>query len=207
MKTILFQGDSVTDAGRDKEYPDDLGKGYPNLVAARLGLDRPGEYRFVNRGVNGNRIVDIYARIKRDILNVHPDFLSILVGVNDAWHEFDCADGVDCEKFRKIYRMLLEEIMEALPDVRILLLEPYIMLGSATASYYAELRAETELRAAAVRDLAREFSLPFIPLQQPLDELTAHTPTEFFLKDGVHPHPAFHQYIADQWLKTFQTLQ
>ena len=94
MKTILFQGDSITDAGRDRDDFYDLGKGYPVLVAGRLGLDAPGEFRFLNRGVSGDRIVDVYARMKRDILNLKPDVLTLLVGVNDVWHEFDQHNGV-----------------------------------------------------------------------------------------------------------------
>ncbi|MDY3226044.1 MAG: SGNH/GDSL hydrolase family protein [Candidatus Faecousia sp.] len=204
MKTILFQGDSITDAGRDRENCQDLGKGYPNLVAGRLGLDTPGQYRFLNRGVSGDRIVDIYARMKRDILNLKPDFMSILVGVNDAWHELDFGNGVSTEKFQRIYRMLLTEIREALPETRILLLEPYVMPGCATEKYLERFTAEVADRAEAVRLLAKEFDLPFIPLQKPLEELTRQAPAEYWLVDGVHPNVPFHQYIADRWLEVFR---
>lgn len=203
MKTILFQGDSITDAGRDRERPEDLGKGYPNLVAARLGLDRPGMYRFYNRGVSGDRIVDIYARMKRDILNIRPDYMSLLVGVNDVWHELDFQNGVEEEKFRRVYRMLLTEIREALPNTRILLLEPYVMKGTATEGYFDRFHEEVLGRAKAVRTLAEEFDLPFLPLQKPLEKLSEQAPTSYFLEDGVHPKPAFHQYIADRWIEAF----
>ena len=202
MKTILFQGDSITDAGRDRNNDYDLGKGYPALVAGRLGLDAPGQYRFLNRGVSGDRIVDIYARMKRDILNLKPDVLSILVGVNDVWHELEFQNGVSAEKFKRVYRMLLEEIREALPDTKILLLEPYVMDGSATRAYLDVFAAEAAARAKAVRELAEEFGLPFIPLQRPLEELARTAPADYWLADGVHPNLPFHQYIADRWLET-----
>ena len=107
METILFQGDSITDAGRFRDDPSNMGQGYPNRVAGRLGLQNPGRYEFYNRGISGNRIVDLYARIKSDILNLQPDYMSILIGVNDVWHEKDWKNGVSSSKFKKIYSMLL----------------------------------------------------------------------------------------------------
>lgn len=201
MRTILFQGDSITDAGRDRDNFYDLGKGYPALAAGRLGLDRPGRYRFLNRGVSGDRVVDLYARMKRDILNLKPDVLSILVGVNDVWHELDFGNGVSADKFKRVYRMLLAETLEALPNVRILLLEPYVLEGSATSRYIDVFASEVAVRGKAVRELAEEFGLPFLPLQKPLEELTRLAPGDYWLADGVHPNIPFHQYIADQWLR------
>lgn len=206
MKTILFQGDSITNWFRDRSLGSDLGKGYPCFVAGRLGLDMPGEFQFLNRGVSGDRIVDIYARIKRDILNLKPDMLSILVGINDVWHELECSNGVDAKKFKKIYRMLLEEIMEALPDTKILLMEPFVLKGSATAANIDKFVAETATRAEAVRELALEFHLPFLPLQQGLNELVASMPEDYWLSDGVHPTVYFHQYIADKWILAFKEI-
>lgn len=206
MQTILFQGDSITDAGRDRELFYDLGKGYPNLVAGRLGLDAPGQYRFLNRGVSGDRVVDIYARMKKDILNLKPDYMSLLVGVNDVWHELDFGNGVSGTKFKKVYRMLLEEIREALPDTKILLLEPYVLGGSATEKYLGLFAPEVAVRAQAVRELAEEFGLPLIPLQKPLEALTQLAPADYWLADGVHPNVPFHQYIADRWLEAFRAM-
>ena len=198
MKTILFQGDSITDAGRDRDDFYDLGKGYPVLVAGRMGLDAPGQFCFLNRGVSGDRIVDVYARMKRDILNLKPDVLTLLVGVNDVWHEFDLHNGVSAEKFRRVYHMLLIEIRETLPDTRILLLEPYVIDGQATHAYLKEFTEEVAKRAAVVCELAEEFGLPFIPLQRPLEMLCQKTPGDYWLADGVHPNTTFHQYIADR---------
>jgi lysophospholipase L1-like esterase len=203
MKTILFQGDSITDAGRNRELPKDLGHGYPCLAASKIALSMPGCYRFYNRGISGDRIVDLYARLKRDIINLKPDYMSLLAGVNDVWHELDFSDGVSRERFKTLYRMLLHEVLTALPDIKIMLLEPYVMMGSATEVYFAELQSEILRRAEIVRELAEEFELPFIPLQEPLLKLSKETCSENFLEDGVHPKPAFHQYIADRWLEVF----
>ena len=171
MKRILFQGDSITDADRSREKDYKLGCGYPHLVEASLGFDAPGEYEFFNRGISGNRIVDLYARIKRDLINLAPDVLSILIGVNDVWHEVASQNGVDAEKYHKIYCMLIEEIRAALPDIKILILEPFVLSGTATEEQYQIFRTEVESRAKMARKVAEEFGLTFVPLQEGFDEL------------------------------------
>lgn len=206
MKTILFQGDSITDAGRVRENPDDLGQGYSNFAAGRLGLQQPGVYKFLNRGFGGNRIVDLYARIKADIINLKPDYMSILIGVNDVWHEKDWQNGVSTPKFKKIYGMLLEEVQEALPDIKIMLMEPFVLEGPATAGSIEWFREEVGQRAQAAKELADEFHLPFVPLQEDLDRLAQSAPATHWLVDGVHPTPFFHQYLADKWLEAFRTI-
>lgn len=123
---ILFQGDSITDACRDRENDDIIGVGYPLLVKAKFGFEFPGKYEFVNKGISGNRIVDVYARIKRDIINLKPDIMSVLVGVNDVWHEVAVQNGVDADKYFKIYDMLISEIKDALPNIKIMIMEPFV---------------------------------------------------------------------------------
>ena len=205
MKRILFQGDSITDAGRYREDPSNLGQGYPNFVAGRLGLQNPGRYDFYNRGISGSRIVDLYARIKSDILNLHPDYMSILIGVNDVWHEKDWKNGVSSSKFKKIYSMLLEEVKEELPDIKMMLLEPFVLSGPATESSISWFREEVGLRAIAVKELAAEYNMLFVPLQEDLDKLVELAPATYWLGDGVHPTVYFHQYLTDKWIDSFNT--
>lgn len=206
MKTILFQGDSITDAARIRENPSNLGQGYPNFVAGRLGLQYPGEYAFINCGISGNRIVDLYARMKCDILNLKPDYMSILMGVNDAWHDINWNNGVSAPKFKKVYGMLLEEVQEALPEMKILLIEPFVLNGPATEAAFDCFREEVGLRARAVKELADEYHLPFMPLQEDLDRLAMTAPASNWLADGVHPTVYFHQYLADKWIEVFKTM-
>ena len=207
MKRILFQGDSITDADRSREKDYKLGCGYPHLVEASLGFDAPGEYEFFNRGISGNRIVDLYARIKRDLINLAPDVLSILIGVNDVWHEVASQNGVDAEKYYKIYCMLIEEIRAALPDIKILILEPFVLSGTATEEQYQIFRPEVESRAKMARKVAEEFGLTFVPLQEGFDELCKKAPVEYWLRDGVHPTPKGHEFIKQQWLRAFKALE
>ena len=132
MKRILFQGDSITDAIRYRDDFYDMGRGYPNLVKASLGLEYPNEYEFINRGISGNRIVDLYARIKSDFINLKPDYASIYIGVNDAWHEIADKNGVDTDKFEKIYTMLIDEVKAACPDIKFIIIAPYVLEGTST---------------------------------------------------------------------------
>lgn len=208
MKTILFQGDSITDCGRG----DWLGCGYPLFIAAQLGLEFPGEYHFVNRGVSGNRIVDLYSRIKADIINVNPDYMSILIGVNDVWHELDYQNGVDVDKFEKIYSMLIEEIREALPNVKIMIMEPFCLCGEATQNTekipdkWEQFKVEVKLRAERAKKIAEKYGLPFISLQDKFDEFAMSSGESYWLPDGVHPSPMGHELLKQEWIKQFRYL-
>lgn len=202
MKTILFQGDSITDCGRG----DGMGKGYPLLVSASLGFDFPNEYNFINRGISGNRVVDVYARIKADIINLKPDVMSILIGINDVWHEFTRENGVDAEKFYKIYSMLIEEVKEALPNIKIFILEPFVLPGESNAEKYDEWRPEVRKRAEKARLIAEKYGLPFVTLQDKFDDACKTAPADYWLIDGVHPTQMGHELIKREWIKAFNTL-
>lgn len=210
-KVILFQGDSITDAGRDYGGGH-LGFGYPRLVEAQLGYENPEKYTFINKGISGNRIVDVYARIKADIINLKPDYMSILIGVNDVWHEIENANGVDSEKFKKVYRMLIEEIKTALPNIKIMILEPFVLEAPATQNTedkpdkWKTFKNEVALRAKAAKEIAEEFSLTFIPLQDEFDKAAENTENNYWLGDGVHPTAMGHELIKREWLKAFNTL-
>ncbi len=203
---ILFQGDSITDTLRDRENGYDLGRGYVLYTAAELGFEQPGKYLFLNRGVGGNRIVDLYARMKSDILNIKPDVMSILIGVNDVWHDFtDNPNGVDADKFFKIYCMLIEEVIKELPDLKIMILEPYALKGLGTEQNWEVFDKEVRLRASMSKKVAERFNLPFVPLQEGFDKLTAeYGDSSYWVHDGVHPSEYGHVFIKNEWIKTFK---
>ena len=201
MIKFVFQGDSITDAGRDRDNIASFGVGYPNLVASELMCKYPGEYEFINEGVSGDRIVDLYARIKQDLINHKPDYLSILIGVNDVWHELNEQNGVAAPKFEKVYSMLIEEIKEALPDIKIFILEPFVLKGCGTERYFDEFLADVKLHAQAAKNVADKFGLTFIPLQDKFDEASKLMPDTYWLADGVHPTAAGHGLIKDELVK------
>ena len=207
MKTFLFQGDSITDAERKREDNNNLGYGYPNIVASKYLSENINEYQFINKGISGNRIVDLYARIKFEIINLKPDYMSILIGINDVWHEISSQNGVDDEKFRKILSMLIEEVKEALPDIKIIMLEPFVLKGPATEENWQEFRSETELRAKSVKFIAEKYNLSFVPLQETFDELAEKAAPTYWLSDGVHPTVAGHGVIAKALSSAFDEIK
>lgn len=206
---IVFQGDSITDAGRSREeLPANigLGSGYPYLVSANLLCnDAARNWQIYNRGISGNRVVDLYARWKIDALNLKPDILSILIGVNDTWHEMARQNGVEVPRYEMIYRMLLEWTKKELPGTKIVLLEPFVFRSEVVEENWIE---EIDARRAVVKKLSEEFDTLFIPLQSLLDEaLKKNSNTLYWLRDGVHPTSAGHQLIADAWLKATEGIR
>lgn len=207
---ILFQGDSITDARRDRENDRFAGNGYPTLVAGRLGYEAPGQYAFLNRGIGGNRVVDLYARIKADIINLRPDWVSVLIGINDVWHEIGRQNGVAADKYERLYDMLLEEIRQALPEVKLMVLEPFVLPGDATDSTpeaprrWETFHREVALRAAAAQRVARKHHACFVPLQARFDAASARGGRGYWLMDGVHPTAMGHELIARAWMEAFR---
>ena len=207
MKRILFQGDSITDMMRSRENDKFLGIGYPVLVGAELGLDYPNKYEFLNRAVSGNRIVDLYARIKSDIINLKPDVISFLIGINDVWHELnERYNGVDAEKYYTIYSMLISEVKAALPETQIMILEPFVLKGSGTEEDWEYFRTETDKRAEKAKKVAEKFNLKFVPLQSKFDDAERLADSSYWLWDGVHPNYPGHEIIKREWIKAFKEI-
>lgn len=201
MKTFLFQGDSITDTSRDDDNDDSLGCGYAFLLASDLLKNKKDEFRFINRGNSGDRITDVYVRIKEDIINLKPDMMSILIGVNDVSHELTQNCGVTPEKFEKIYSMLIEEVTEALPEIKIFILEPFIMKGIHTDARWDEFSSEVHKMAKASENIAKKFNLEFIPLQDKFDAAAADGNHRYWSVDGIHPSAAGHQLIKEELQK------
>lgn len=202
--TILFQGDSITDAGRYREQqaPNSiggLGAGYANLIASQLLQERPADsLSFFNRGISGNRIVDLYARWKSDALNLKPDLISILIGVNDTWHEFDGGNGVEVERYATVYRLLLDLTRQTLPKTDLALCEPFVLsCGVVSDAWVDEMRERQRI----VRELAGEFDARFVPFQAALDARLDEAPAAYWAEDGVHPTPAGHSVLAQCWIE------
>ena len=204
MKTLLFQGDSITDCGRTA-FGDgnNMGMGYPSFIAAQLLGDHPEKnWNIINRGISGDRIVDLYARWKKDTLNLKPDILSILIGVNDTLHERN-QNGVDVPRYDKFYRMLMDWTLEILPDIKIILMEPFAYpFGYVEEFWIPEINARQEV----VRKIAEEYHTAFTPLQDIFNDALNRAPREYWIGDGVHPSSAGHRLIQKAWLETADDL-
>ncbi|MBT6051042.1 MAG: SGNH/GDSL hydrolase family protein [Candidatus Scalindua sp.] len=186
---ILFQGDSITDCSRDREDPDSLGGGYVNLVMKTVA-DRYSQsnLKFINRGISGNKIRDLQLRWDMECIDLKPDMLSILVGVNDTLI-------TPVELFEEEYRMLLKRTTEAL-NAEIILCEPFLLLGD-TNAYRDDLNPKIE----TVHMLSEEFNTLLLPLDKIFREACSLHPPEYWAPDGVHPTPAGHALIAKSWIE------
>jgi lysophospholipase L1-like esterase len=199
---IVFQGDSITHGGRinsDWDFNHILGHGYVFNIAGEVGARYPEkDYIFINRGISGNRIVDLFARWKEDTINLKPDLLNILIGVNDLLRE-ENDKSTSNKVFERTYRILIEDLKGELPDTKIVLCEPFA-LDTSNHKLSAETKGDLEIKQKLVREISEKYSAVFIPLQQVLAEASAKKCAEYWLWDGVHPTAAGHYLIAQQWI-------
>ena len=213
MKTILFQGDSVTDCGRSRDNDSWLGSGYPLLIEATLGLDAPGEYRFINRGVSGDRVASVYKRRKEDIIDLKPDFMSLLIGVNDIWHPLNQGIITDTAELEAQLDTLICEVQSALPETKILLMAPFILRAAATddspdlpnrfSSFYRGVREIAE----RMQNLAAKRNVAFLDLQSAFEEAAKAAEPSYWLADGVHPTIKGHELIKRELLKKLKEIE
>ena len=190
---ILFQGDSITDAGRNRANIHDLGQGYAKYAAPLIQKAMPNtEFEFVNLGISGNRSDDILARSQADVVDIDPDIISILIGINDVWHRHSHGREMTDEQFEANYRALLERIRQE-THAKILILCPFLLPSLDKESW----RDEVERIAAIVRRLASEYADAYLPLDEKFAEAlpTAPTPMHYSV-DGVHPNAAGAEFIG-----------
>ena len=212
-KRILFQGDSITDAGRNREDFYSLGYGYPLLVAAHLTAEYPGEYEYVNRGVGGDLLVDLYNRRQADLLDIQPDYLSIFIGTNDAWAELDQGRPIVTDEFVQMYTDLLEEIFATCPNTKVMLISPAIMEGLFSRNTEEQpdrlnqFRLHVASRIEAVRKVAAKYDLPFVDMQAVYDAACQRADAAVWTGDGAHPTAGGHELIKRAWLAAFEELK
>ena len=203
---ILFQGDSITDAGRNRAdiAPNNakmLGTGYSFLAASDLLLNNPAkDLKIFNRGVSGNKVYQLAERWDADALAFKPNVISIMIGVNDFWHTLTNGYTGTIETYRSDYKKLLDRTKQALPDVKFIIGEPFAVNGvkSVTDKWYPKFN---EYRAVA-KEMASEYNAPFIPYQTIFDEAIKAAPGSYWTGDGVHPTLAGANLMAHAWLKT-----
>lgn len=200
---VLFQGDSITDAGRSREragLANDqaaLGNGYAWLAAAALLVDRPGSgLKIYNRGISGNKVFQLAERWQADCLDLKPDVLSILIGVNDFWHTLNGSYDGTIEVYERDYTELLARTREALPGVKLVVCEPFVLrCGAVNDQWFPAFDRYRE----ASRRVAEAAGARFVPFQSAFDEAVHYAPPEHWAKDGVHPSPAGAALMAHVW--------
>ncbi|HBG32542.1 MAG TPA: hypothetical protein DEG42_07105 [Acholeplasmataceae bacterium] len=193
---MLFQGDSVTDCNRNRRSLYDLGNGY---VKKLLGM--ANNILLVNRGISGNRTNDLLARWKEDTIQVAPDFISILIGINEVWHHYKFGNVLTPQQYKENYIKLLEEVKKKLPETKILLIEPFAYpIGEYEPIWQNDLDEEIQM----VRELAKTYADYFIPMQDVLNDYKKNYAMESILADGVHPTDLGHQLIAKEVAKVIK---
>jgi lysophospholipase L1-like esterase len=202
---VLFQGDSITDSGRDKKQtlPNNvacMGNGYALVAGSALLLNNSDKnLQIYNKGISGNKVFQLADRWDADCLDLKPNVLSIFVGVNDFWHTLNNGYTGTIETYRTDYRKLLDRTKAALPDVKLIICEPYAINGikSVTDAWYPKF---PEYQAAA-RAIAEEYNTGFVPFQSVVDKAMKLAPGKYWSADGVHPNMAGITLLAHVWLE------
>ncbi len=203
--TVLFQGNSITDAGREKEKelpnnPRSFGSGYVFIAAATLLGDLPEKDLVIyNRGISGNKVYQLADRWEKDCLELKPDVLSILIGINDYWHMRNGNYDGTIEVYEKDYRALLKRTKEKLPDVKLVICQPYAVTNTSAVdeSWVAPVSQYQKI----AKMMADEFDAIWVPFQKVFDEAVKHAPATYWTADGVHPSIAGAQLMAEAWLQ------
>ena len=201
---ILFQGDSITDAGRDKRNYHDMGAGYPKYASELIAAAHPEtEFEFINFGISGNRTGQLFDRLYLDAIAFKPDIISILIGVNDVWHRYnwDMVSTTD-EQIALNYRCILERLRKE-TDAKILILSPYLL----DCPDHQYIREDLDKVIPIAKKLADEFADAYIPLDELFAEAMKTQPTPMFYSgDGVHPNENGARFIAEHYAKAIESL-
>ena len=196
---ILFQGDSITDCGRNREDYHDLGAGYPLYTAELIAKAYPGtEFEFINLGISGNQTKDLVERLQSDFIDVQPDLVSIHIGINDTWHRADERNWLGNDVFEAQYRKVLTEIKEK-TNAKILIIEQFLLPVEDKTYFREDLNGKIDI----TRALAREFADYYIPLDGLMAQACVGNDASHWSADGVHPNENGAKFIADLYLEAF----
>ena len=203
-QTLLLIGDSISDAERARPVGEGLfnawGRSYVADVGALLGCMYPElGLRVINMGISGNQVRDLEARWETDVMEHRPDWVSVLIGINDVWRQFDCpympGTHFGLKEYEETYGRLIQR---TLPTVKgMILMTPYFMEPNKADP----MRARMDEYGAVVKKLADQYNLVFVDLQKGWDELFQHMHPCNIAWDRIHPNQTGHMYIAKQFLR------
>ena len=182
---ILFQGDSITDAGRDKRNYYDLGNGYAKCAADALREAYPDrELEFINLGISGNRTDQLFDRLYTDAILLRPDIISIMVGINDVWHRHMHHIPTTDEQIALNYRLILERVRNE-TNAKIVMIAPYLLDADDKDAVREDLKTVLPI----VEGLAKEYADVYIPTNEYFAEALKTQPEpKYYSADGVHPN-------------------
>ncbi len=196
---ILFQGDSVTDADRDRSDPHDLGQGYPKYAAAMIREFFPNmEFEFINQGISGDRTGNVLSRMETDIIDFQPDIVSLMIGINDVWWRVLSIEETD-QSFEQNITAILEGI-KTRTNAKILLIQPFLL----DVEDKRALRGDLNGKQAIVLRLAEKYADAYLAV----DDLFAEKAPDpaIYASDGVHPSTEGARFIAKCYLEAVTPL-
>jgi len=204
-QVVLFQGDSITDCQRDRNDENSLGNGYVNLIAKKYAEIYPEtNVRFINKGVSGDRVHNLIERYVEDFMDISPDFISIMVGINDVWRRYDSNDPSTVDAYKDHYEYLLKMIKTHMPETKILLIEPFLIHSKPEIVIWHE---DLDPKIQAVRELAQNYADYYLPLDGIFASLCVKKyKKEEIAEDGVHPTLLGHKIIADEIMKLLEII-
>lgn len=202
--TFLFQGDSITDGNRTRnnDWNHVMGHGYAYIISSKLWYDSPEkEFQFFNRGISGNQVTDLASRWQSDTLDLKPDLLSVMIGINDTWAAVGGDKTKTVELFETTYRSILEKTRQSLPSVQFVLCTPFVLPVGMVKKQWESYQVELAPRLAIVKQLADEYGAIYVDFQSAFNSALKRAPAEYWIWDGVHPMPAGHELMAREWMK------
>lgn len=202
--TFLFQGDSITDGNRTRnnDWNHVMGHGYQYIIASKLWYEFPAKgFHFFNRGISGNKIPDLLARWQSDTLDLKPDLLSVLIGINDIAASIEGNRDFSIDNYRDGYVSLLEKNRESLPNIQLVLCDPFVLPVGKVKDKWTKYLTEAQNRQAVVKELAAKYDAIHVSFQSAFDKALVKAPAEYWIWDGIHPMPAGHELMAREWLR------
>jgi lysophospholipase L1-like esterase len=205
---ILFQGDSITDAHRERDEKDfnnasALGSGYAFMAASELLYKHPEKVlKIYNKGISGNKVYQLAERWEEDCLALKPEILSILIGVNDYWHNLVNNYKGTVKTYQEDFEKLLNRTKQQLPDVQLIIGEPFAIPGISAVDekWFPDFNGYRN----AAREVSEKFSAVFIPYQSIFEKAQKIAPGKYWTGDGVHPTVAGSRLMAESWLEALK---
>lgn len=201
--TFLFQGDSITDGNRTRnnDWNHVMGHGYQYIISSKLWYEFPKNgFHFYNRGISGNKVTDLSARWQKDSLDLKPDLLSILIGINDTSAFIRGDTNFTASQFEDGYRAILEQTKQQLPHIQFVLCEPFILPVGKVKDNWEAYSIEIKKRQEIVKRLSIDYNAIFVGFQKAFDNALSKAPAEYWIWDGIHPMPAGHELMAREWI-------
>lgn len=211
QNVILFQGDSITDAGRSRQNqgansPGSLGNGYVSLITSELLAHYPEKkWQCFNRGISGNKVHQLAERWKADCYDLAPDVLSIMIGVNDFWHTLTHDYKGTVQVYNTDLRNLLDLTLSKFPDLKLVIAEPFAVEGGTAINNDEWFPAFYKYQEAA-KQIAKDYNAAWVPFQKVFDDALDKAPASYWCPDGVHPAPAGNFLMAQAWIKAFKSI-